>query len=388
MYDTVIPMHMPVPQNPYGQVPPNTQFQQPMMPLISMDEAIWGYLRFKESKRKDKKTIDDIELSLRTLSFIRPDIQYLNQITKRLIFEYEGLVAELPANFRKSSKLRNLRFDQLKHVARDKPKLSPASIDKYTLTLRSFINWCQETDRMPPWKLPRFHGRDQRNNKDKRHPFTAEELQKFFQSPQFTGHAPEVGNRAKQHIPGNELVKNHMYWVPWVALYTGMRLREIIQLYVSDVRQEHGVFYFDINEDDKNKSLKNHASRRKVPVHPKLISLGFLDYVKETHKAGHKRVFYDARPTAAGAPADLYSKHFGRYLIRIGIKHDRLSFHSFRHTFIDQAARQARLPDHMIKALVGHADHTITFGTYGGRLSVAELAKAQANINFEIQQHD
>ncbi|HEX2859077.1 MAG TPA: site-specific integrase [Alphaproteobacteria bacterium] len=370
---------MPYP-HPYMQMPP--QFQP--MPLITLPEAIMGYLNYKEAKGKDRKTITDIDLSLRTLSFVKPEIQYLHQITKRVVLEYEGLVADLPANYRKNHKLRSLRFSELRYVAAGLPKLSPASIDKYTLTLRAFINWCQSTDRLPVWKLPRFEGLDKRNSKDKRHPFIADELKVLFNSPMFTGHEPDLATQMRRYKKGDGLIKDHNYWVPLVGLYTGMRLGEIIQLWVSDVRQESGIAYLDVNQDGEGKSLKNDASRRKVPVHPELIALGFLDYVESTRLSGHQRLFHDAPVTAAGSLVDIFSKRFSRYLTAIGIKHKRLSFHSLRHTFIDQAARQARLPDHLIKALVGHADHTITFGTYGGRMTVAELSESIKTIDFAL----
>lgn len=355
---------------------------QPQMPLLTLDEAIKAYVQFKESKGKDHKTLADMELALRTLNFVRPDIQYVNQITKRLILEYETLISEIPANYRKSSKLRHLRFVELKAATPGKPRLSPASIDKYVITLRSFIHWCQDTDRMPNWKLPKFEGLDKRNSKDKRHPFTKDELKKLFSSPMFTGHQPDRDTQLCRHKEGTVLTKDHFYWVPWIALYSGMRLREIVQLEIKDIRQEGEVTYMDVNEEGQGKSLKNYASRRHVPIHSKLVEMGFMDYLKSIQGQGHSRVFPYAKPTAAGLPSDLLSKQFGRYLKAITIKHSKLSFHSFRHTFIDQAARQAKLPDHMIKALVGHADQTITFGTYGGRISVGELAEAINKIEY------
>lgn len=368
----------------YPQPMPHAYGHQPQMPLLTLDEAIKAYVQFKESKGKDPKTTADIDQALRTLRFVRPDIQLVNHITKRLILEYEALIAEIPANYRKSLRLRHLRYEELKFAAQGKPRLSPASIDKYVITLRSFIHWCQDTDRMANWKLPKFEGLDKRNSKDKRHPFTKEELRTLFTSPAFTGHQPDRDRQSCRHKAGELLTKDHFYWVPWIALYSGMRLREIIQLEVKDIRQEGKVFYMDLNEDGQGKSLKNHASRRQVPIHPKLVEMGLIDHIEGVKAGGHTRIFPSAKPTAAGAPADLFSKYFGRYLKVIGIKHSRLSFHSFRHTFIDQAARQARLPDHMIKALVGHADQTITFGTYGGKISIEELAEAQSKIEFSI----
>ncbi|RYD50630.1 MAG: site-specific integrase [Sphingobacteriales bacterium] len=363
------------PAFPYGG-------QQPM-PMLSIEEAIKGYVQYKKFKGKDPKTLSDIELSLKTLSFVRPDIQYVHQITKRLTLEYETLVAQIPANYQKTKALRNLSFPQLHRAAEGRPRLSPASVDKYTLTLRAFINWCQDTDLMPNWKLPRFEGRDKGNSKDKRHPFTSDELKKLLKSPQFTGHAPDLKTQLRRHLEGESIIKDHNYWVPLIGLYTGMRLREIVQLLITDVRIQNDVTYLDLNENGEGKSLKNNASHRQVPVHTKLIELGFLEYVERLRAQNHARVFPHAKATAAGAPADIFSKHFGRYLKAIGIKHSKLSFHSLRHTFIDKAAHQAKLPDHIIKALVGHADQTITFGTYGGRLSVADLAIAQSSISYE-----
>src|SRR6478609_4019713 len=80
------PMYPPMPQAyPYGSQP---------MPMLTIEEAIKDYIRFKQGKGKDHKTLADIELSLNTLSFVRPDIQYVHQINKRLVLEFETLVAQ------------------------------------------------------------------------------------------------------------------------------------------------------------------------------------------------------------------------------------------------------------------------------------------------------
>lgn len=44
------------------------------------------------------------------------------------------------------------------------------------------------------------------------------------------------------------------FWVPLIGLFTGMRLGEIIQLRVADVKTTDGIVYFDVSstldEDD------------------------------------------------------------------------------------------------------------------------------------------
>ena len=59
-----------------------------------------------------------------------------------------------------------------------------------------------------------------------------------------------------------------------------------------------------------------------------------------------------------------FSRDFGRYLTRLGIKDGRgLSLYSFRHGFID-ALRTGGHTDDEIAFLVGHTKHTMT-GQYG-----------------------
>ena len=52
--------------------------------------------------------------------------------------------------------------------------------------------------------------------------------------------------------------KTSYFWLPIIALYTGMRMEEICQLYVSDVKKVDGVWGFNISEDEdkQDKSVK------------------------------------------------------------------------------------------------------------------------------------
>ena len=70
------------------------------------------------------------------------------------------------------------------------------------------------------------------------------------------------------------------YWIPIIALYTGMRLEEIGQLLVSDIKCKNSIWYFDVNSSE-DKQLKNKSSVRRVPIHYDLIELEFIKYMKE-----------------------------------------------------------------------------------------------------------
>ena len=87
-----------------------------------------------------------------------------------------------------------------------------------------------------------------------------------------------------------------------MALYTGGRINELCQLYLSDIRvSESGVAYLDFNldtpdkvmddETETDKSLKTPNAQRQMPIHPELIKLGFLKYVEALKVDGRERLF-------------------------------------------------------------------------------------------------
>jgi integrase len=68
-------------------------------------------------------------------------------------------------------------------------------------------------------------------------------------------------------------------WAPWIMAFTGMRVAEVLQLTGGDVREEAGIHYVSVNEDEPGKSVKN-SERRNVPLHSALLAEGFLTYAQ------------------------------------------------------------------------------------------------------------
>jgi hypothetical protein len=84
----------------------------------------------------------------------------------------------------------------------------------------------------------------------------------------------------------------HKFWLPVIGLYSGARVNEICQLNpFTDIGQGEGdAWYFHITEDteadkDVRKSTKTEAAKRIIPIHSKLVELGFLDYLEAVKKA-------------------------------------------------------------------------------------------------------
>lgn len=96
------------------------------------------------------------------------------------------------------------------------------------------------------------------------------------------------------------------YWIFVLLMYQGARPNEICQLETNDILQEDNIWCISIT-DSNEKSVKNKFSRRIISLHPRVIALGFLDYVNDRKKNGHKQLFNLIR-TSTG-----YSNYAGKW---------------------------------------------------------------------------
>jgi hypothetical protein len=77
-------------------------------------------------------------------------------------------------------------------------------------------------------------------------------------------------------------------------------LVNLVQLLVSDVRQEHGhLILHATTEGSDSKRTKTGGSQRVVPVHSRLIELGFDRYHTRAVSLGAKQLV-DIKPDARG----------------------------------------------------------------------------------------
>jgi integrase len=113
-----------------------------------------------------------------------------------------------------------------------------------------------------------------------------------------------------------------------------------------------------------------------------LIQLGLLDYVNNQRTQNSDRLFPELEPVR-GKLGHAPSKWFSRYRIKMGITDPKKTFHSFRHTMIDDL-RDAGVQDSLIKRIAGHEDSAVTFGVYGSRIPIKAMVEAIRHLNFEL----
>lgn len=138
------------------------------------------------------------------------------------------------------------------------------------------------------------------------------------------------------------------YWIPLLALYTGARLSEICQLEVQNIQQIDGLTIIKITDAGEGQRVKSDAGNRIIPIHSKLIGLGFMDYVR----AQSETALWSDLPRRNGKAGGFFSQFFGYLRKDLCIPPD-IVFHSFRHTFRSALAEKG-ISELIIDRLLGH----------------------------------
>ncbi|WP_429347691.1 DUF6538 domain-containing protein [Paraburkholderia sp. Clong3] len=190
---------------------------------------------------------------------------------------------------------------------------------------------------------PKISKQEEKARKKPRKPFTVAQVNAVFASDWYDPDARHWTGKMSTDLAGR-------YWCPLISTCHGMRVREVVQLVNSDFSFIDAVLLVrvqtDLNEVDDTASLperrlKNEATFRTVPVHPRLCTLGLADFIRDmqvTHPPGTP-LFPSAIPNPGGE-APLWGRAYEQAFLRH--VRDRLGFghgfgnHSFRHQHEDR----------------------------------------------------
>ncbi|AZV77125.1 site-specific integrase [Parasedimentitalea marina] len=329
---------------------------------VSLTELSETFLS-NPNKIRAEKTKASIRGYLNVVFSILGDDTPPDRITESDCEHVRDLIAQLPPNFKKLAALKDRPVDEMVRIERQKNMayLSPTGVNNYLKFLLSFLSWCHrkgKIDRMPT-AFSEIKVADPVRKEDKRLPFSNDQLATIFHSEVFL----------------DEKRDDCMFWVPLIALWNGMRSNEICQLDTVDVKMVDGIWGFDVtyisSSGDDDKHLKTGSSIRMIPIHPRLIEFGFIDFHKSRPK--NQKLFGDITRGHDGYYSTTFSKRANRYLKSIGTHGPRHKFHSFRHTFRD-ALRRGRVDREIGKALGGwQRGNTDAFDIYGSGYPLDEL---------------
>ena len=347
--------------------PPAIEAPAPAAPTLSAMR-----LRWVEQAKPGEKARNDNKLYVDGFISEYGDLP-IDQITRPMIRGYRDLLAKRPRNMPRDLRGERLRAQVAWAVTQgDCALLTPNTVNAKgvgSLSVIMEVAIAEDIITANPCAklLLKTDGKA-----CERLPYDARDINRLGASPLFA-----EGRRWKAGAGGAAV------GVPLIGLLEGGRLEEIGQLLLTDIRKQSNIHYFnffDLDDEDSHagqtdKKLKTPAARRKVPIHPFLIELGFLRYVEWLRKRGETQLFPDLK-LYRGRRTKEFSKWWGRFTDKHVTNSKHKVFHSLRHAFLDRLRNMTGNEDAGI-ALAGHARHM-----YGKTISLETRHKLITELNY------
>jgi len=284
----------------------------------------------------------------------------IHEITREDIRNFRDILRQLPPNRTRSKDFRGKSIQEI--IAMNPAKtLNVKTVNIIVEAVSSMLRWCVREGKLQNNVATHLQLKDDRQDIDLRDAFSKEELIKIFSHPKFS--------KKEFKFPS-------YYWIPIIALYTGMRLEEIAQLHCTDIYKSSTEEFYIFNVNDKGvdeygnkKILKNKNARRLIPVHNSLIKLGLLEYREKILNQNHIRLFPDLKKTEKTTKFGKQpGKQFKSVITATLGNVQGKTFHSLRHTFSD-FYKQRNLQNDPFRQVFGHELPTLAARQYGEKFS-------------------
>lgn len=330
-------------------------------PLIS--EVLNDYLQEQQREGVSVKTLSDKRSVVQLFIRIVGDLP-INEISREEARRFKSVALRLPPRI---NLLSDKPLEQLIDAAEE--TISITTFNNYVKNLSTVFGYAENEGYTAsnPFKGLRVQQKQKANTLRER--FTDEDLSKLF--------------NAVQKYRNTE--KYYRYWLPILGMFTGARLNELCQLYLSDFVEIDGIqcIHFQATHDDQ--SLKTPTSERVVPIHSKLVELGLLDFVERQHSLGHDRLFQTLSLHKQNGYSQAPSRWFAGLRAALGFAdgEGRKDFHSFRHTVAD-ILKQQGVSESLIGGILGHSTGGITYTRYGKDFRPDVLKPIMRMLNYEL----
>jgi integrase len=348
----------------------------PAKPRIKLSEAISEYVKeHNASGNWRKKTKEEAEGIYRLLVGILGDVG-VDELDYKKLSAFRDALLRFPSNWTKRPAYRGKTISEVVAMGAAPTPLSATSVNKHLSQTGALLKFCVKRGYAGA-NYAEGLAITKKNIKpeEQRDTYSTEDLLRLIRSPLYA--SPEGESK---------MVKGHpeRRWLPLLGLYSGARINELCQLSVGDVQEEDGIFLLDINDKGEGKRLKNAASRRKLPVHPILLQLGFREYVDSMKgKKGITQLWPALKLKRDGFSQD-YGKLFQRFNRKFVTSNPKRVFHSFRHNVAD-GLKQRGVDGNIIAEILGQSSGSITLSRYGKAYGPKVLLEALKKLEYEIE---
>lgn len=354
-----------------------TTTAKPLKPDLTLVQLAETYNNLESRKNATKDSQERILAKTRVWQELLGKEKTIRTLTSD---DLQKAVAELPFITKGFARTHQGNYNVFHDIAEGRKhpskRISSKTLGEYISIVKKLLSWAVRFKYLQENPFDCVDVPVAKNDDEgvKRLPFTLNQLNAIFHAPIYTGCRDD---KSGYSIVGEAHPRRARFWVPLLGLFTGARCNELCQLLPSDIHQTEGVWVISIN-DEGDKHVKTKAGIREIPVHPELIKMGFLDYVRQMRR--EKRLFPELKPNARGAYSDEMSRWFGRFLETVNrtLKaKDRMGqghvFHSFRHTFRTELRNNDASNEHVLR--LGGWERGSSLADHYGTISMKVLEK-------------
>lgn len=343
--------------------------------------AIDAYLGQEMQKGIRQKTKDRYRAELKHIVAFFGAETSMTLINRQECERFRDHFSLLPPNF--EDKLRSgISLDAIveRRAATD-PVLAWATHHKYLAQLSRFMKWANKRD-----YVAKDYAADIKplgakpDGSMAKLPFEAFELQRIFGRPLYTGCKNDRHGFA---TPGDRIIRRARYWAPLIALFSGLRCGEIMQLTPAHFGVSPNGHSFIVLTADMQ--LKTDNAMREVPVHSILEKIGLLEWVERRRAQPDGLLFPEVTPDKNyGQTSSIFSKRYSSDLnhFQLGERRKKLTFHSFRHTF-KRGLDRADVPEAKKDELCGWTRGVKTGRRYGIGLEADVLKSSVEAVQYD-----
>ena len=333
---------------------PRLKLESAKSPPLS--ELIDKWIDGKTLRASSRSSYNDAgKLFVRILA--ENNITKLSQLTPSAVVSYRDVLKKIPSNI-------NKRFpdSSVKEVLGKEPLLSPSAVANNVGFIRNFLTWLDDDRYIDTREHLKPLKGIKKPKKGNRNQFSSDQLTLLFTHSKFTELSPS------------------MQWCMRVAVFTGARLGEILQLHKMDIQNIDGVWCI-VFKEEADKQLKEETSAGVVPIAQQLIDIGFLQFVDNCKTT---RLFPDEPRDKHGRFSN-FTKRFNTYRTNIGVNSTDTVFHSFRHT-MRTVLVELECPEAVIDSILRHAskDRSIGAKVYSHSQRIKEKQKWLNKVQYQF----
>ncbi|MCZ8105640.1 MAG: hypothetical protein O9972_48100 [Burkholderiales bacterium] len=213
--------------------PPTGQLPAPAKRATSIMNLFDQFSREKSKISADTKAMNREIVALFD-SFLGGDAD-VTKITRASVRDWKQTLFSWPRKARDVKAFKSMTFAQIiaANAKVGKPTISEKTINKYLSGLGSFGRWLRHNGYLSDDVISGQWLELDKSKKEKQ-PFDMDQLRVIFASPVFRTCAGDK----REHVEGSVSIRDYRFWIPLLAIFTGARLGEILQLDVGDIRQE------------------------------------------------------------------------------------------------------------------------------------------------------